>query len=508
LIFEILQSLWPLPDPVAAAQLHERLPGLAEADVSGDVRYLRRSGLALWGAGALSEAYYTLKLAALHEPGNPSLLADIGSVLFAQGRLTESIQILKHSLALDAQQLQVWVTVANIHRETGASAEAEDAYRAALMLCPDAIEPLAGLGLLLAEQHRHVAAAGFLQRAVELGADDPALFACLGQLYYQLGDFSKARVALQKSVVQLHQCQPIVEKYAEALLVETTRAETAHRACKVAAAALDNAPAAIDRVERRAFQTLCVYGPAGAALDLARAILARCPDDPIISYHHDALAGQPHMRSPDIYVKTCFDRFSDHFDSHLVDVLDYRIPEKAGTLLASQRRRYERVLDLGCGTGLAAPFAMACGAIDLVGVDLSPGMLTKAAERRCYSELREVEAGRYLRTSDDVFDLVLCLDVLVYFGDLDAFFHALVPRVAIGGDVVISFETSTVAPFTLAPSGRFAHAEAYVEALIEPDFETIAVQATPIRLEANRPVPGSLYLLRRRQASAAGDVAI
>ncbi|MGQ7376819.1 tetratricopeptide repeat protein, partial [Streptococcus suis] len=94
------------------------------------VRYLRCSGLALWGAGALSEAYYTLKLAALHEPGNPSLLADIGSVLFAQGRLTESIQILKHSLALDAQQLQVWVTVANIHRETGASAEAEDAYRA------------------------------------------------------------------------------------------------------------------------------------------------------------------------------------------------------------------------------------------------------------------------------------------------------------------------------------------------------------------------------------------
>ncbi|MFX8620574.1 methyltransferase, partial [Acinetobacter baumannii] len=82
--------------------------------------------------------------------------------------------------------------------------------------------------------------------------------------------------------------------------------------------------------------------------------------------------------------------------------------------------------------------ARACGARDVVGVDLSPRMLAKAAERHCYSELCEEEVVAYLRGCTDQFDLVLCLDVLVYFGELDALFDSLAPRMVPGGDLVIS----------------------------------------------------------------------
>lgn len=491
------EEILPPLDPAAVASIGQRWPEIAVATASGDARLLRRSGLALWSFGALEGAAVVLGLAARSAPRNPSLLTDLGSVLIALGRNSEAVRILHASLALDSEQVQARITLANAHRELGAADKAEDSYRAALMLNPGAVEALVGLGLLLAEQHRLTEAADLLVRANQLGVEDPAMLACLGQVSYQLGEFSRARVALRRAAEELHQFRPIVEKYAEALLVDIARVHPIREACDATADILGEDTAALDRVQRRAFQTLCIYGPSHAALELADVILVRSPDDPIIAFHRDALAGLTHARSPDGYVKKCFDEFAERFDTHLVEVLDYRIPEKAGRLLAKQGRVYHRALDLGCGTGLAGPCARACGARDVVGVDLSPRMLAKAAERHCYSELCEEEVVAYLRGCTDQFDLVLCLDVLVYFGELDALFDSLAPRMVPGGDLVISYETGTQFPFVLASSGRFVHTTDYVAAVSRKHFEIVESLTTPIRLEANRPVAGALQLIRR-----------
>ena len=75
--------------------------------------------------------------------------------------------------------------------------------------------------------------------------------------------------------------------------------------------------------------------------------------------------------------------------------MNYRIPEKAFPLLVETGMAFERILDLGCGTGLAAPYLSTFGG-HLVGVDISPRMLEKARERKVYNRLIESEAVAYL----------------------------------------------------------------------------------------------------------------
>jgi predicted TPR repeat methyltransferase len=50
-----------------------------------------------------------------------------------------------------------------------------------------------------------------------------------------------------------------------------------------------------------------------------------------------------------------------HFDKHLVEVLDHQVPAKIHSLLVEAGGKFTRILDLGCGTGLAAPYLATFG---------------------------------------------------------------------------------------------------------------------------------------------------
>lgn len=85
-------------------------------------------------------------------------------------------------------------------------------------------------------------------------------------------------------------------------------------------------------------RTLDPYDHQGAALELERLGLTVIDDI-----------------MPPAFVETLFDQYADHFDEHLVGALDYAVPE----MIAQAARDYYalqnpvRILDLGCGTGLA-----------------------------------------------------------------------------------------------------------------------------------------------------------
>ena len=185
-----------------------------------------------------------------------------------------------------------------------------------------------------------------------------------------------------------------------------------------------------------------------------------------------------------------------NFEHQLVDVLHYRIPEKAYPLLVEAGAEFARILDLGCGTGLAAPYLSRFGG-RLVGVDISPRMLEKARERETYSRLIEDEAVSYLANCGEQFDLIAAFDVVVYFGDLAGLFEAVASRLDGGGIFAFSFETGQDSDYALLASGRFAHDPGYVERTYGKHFTAIASVPTMVRLEANRRVAGQLVLVRR-----------
>ena len=88
-------------------------------------------------------------------------------------------------------------------------------------------------------------------------------------------------------------------------------------------------------------------------------------------------------------------------------------------------------------------------------------------------------------------------DVLIYRGPLQAFFRAASIAMAPAGLLAFSVEITTASPYELRPSGRFAHNVDAICADAEPWFEVLEAQATALRQEANEPVAGALFLLRR-----------
>ncbi|KAF2989393.1 methyltransferase domain-containing protein [Methylocystis sp. MJC1] len=458
---------------------------------------LRRQGLSLWAAGALVEATECLQGAERLAPANPRIMSDLGSLLYATGRPAEAVHYLSKSLKIDPSHPQTWLVLANAAHTFGDMDIAEQAFLAALDIAPNAPGALMGLGLLHFELRRFESAERLLSIVVsDQHAAGPAIYACLGDARRMLGQFSQAREAFQKAAAGFPLEAAIQRKYARVGLIDAAIEEPVEAALQVYEKAAGCYAEDVETVLRDALQALCGFGHAAGAIRVAKALLDLAPNDPVVRYHLDALQGTAHRRAPNAYLTACFDKFAPNFETQLIDVLGYSVPSTCENLLSETGRSFDKILDLGCGTGLAAPFLARLGE-ELTGVDISPGMLEKARERGLYHRLLESEAGAFLAAGEERFDLVTALDVLVYFGDLSDLFEQTARRLTPGGLFALSVETGEGADYRLRPCGRFTHAPDYVAATAARHFDTLARVATTIRLEANAPVAGEVVVLRR-----------
>jgi predicted TPR repeat methyltransferase len=66
--------------------------------------------------------------------------------------------------------------------------------------------------------------------------------------------------------------------------------------------------------------------------------------------------------------------------------------------------------------------------------------------------------------------------------------------------LAFSIERSSGKDYQLLSSGRFAHNPAYVQSLLLTDFVELHSEPTTVRLEALHPVPGDIFLFRKRPA--------
>ena len=197
------------------------------------------------------------------------------------------------------------------------------------------------------------------------------------------------------------------------------------------------------------------------------------------------------------YVRHLFDQFSADYDTRMREALLYTAPEILRDLadLVTPGRAGLRVLDLGCGTGLAGEvFRPRAARLD--GIDLSPAMVAKARARGIYDQLAvgDIET----MPAGGPYDLVLAADTLVYLGDLAPVFGAVRARLADGGWFLFTVEAKTGGGFELGPKRRWRHSEAYLRAAAQNAALQVMglVSATP-RHEAGAPVAGFAVALTR-----------
>jgi predicted TPR repeat methyltransferase len=204
---------------------------------------------------------------------------------------------------------------------------------------------------------------------------------------------------------------------------------------------------------------------------------------------------------PEGHIRSLFDGYAAGFDKALTEGLSYRAPELLFDAVrmahAGTRMKFGSVLDLGCGTGLAAlPFRPFSDW--MVGVDLSAAMLAQARGKGLYDRLIEAEVQRYLTEEAQIgarYHLVLAADVFMYFDDLNPVIKAAAQVVAPAGQLVFTVETHDGDGVLLRETLRYAHGKAHVKrTLAAAGMKPVRLDSASTRTEKGVPVPGLIVL--------------
>jgi predicted TPR repeat methyltransferase len=255
-------------------------------------------------------------------------------------------------------------------------------------------------------------------------------------------------------------------------------------------------------------------GDQALAAECFRAGLARHPGDPTFEHLVAAAQGNNTARAPDAYVTTLFDSLAPRFERHLVQDLEYRVPETLAQLVrptletARKAGARPRVIDLGCGTGLVGAALAAAGA-EITGVDLSPRMLEIAAGRGAYAHLEQGELIVVLaKIPAGSVQAVLAADVFIYVGDLEAVFAEVARVLAPEGLFAMSVEGLEDGSYKLQPTGRYAQSPGYLRTLAaRSGLRERKIERAHIRREGRTPVEGWIALFARTDGGPAATAA-
>ncbi len=242
-------------------------------------------------------------------------------------------------------------------------------------------------------------------------------------------------------------------------------------------------------------------GEHARAADCYRAALVHHPGDAMLAHLLAATTGANTQRAPRQYVEALFDEQAPRFEAHLVGDLGYRVPSMLASLvrpMLAGMPRPARVLDLGCGTGLVGA-ALAADGVELTGVDLSRGMLRQAAKRKVYAHLSQADVLDALRDRADAgLAAVIAADVFIYIGELREVFAATARALASGGAFAFSVESVLSGTYLLQPTGRYAHATAYLRELAAgTELRVEHAADADIRRQGQGYAGGVVFLMRK-----------
>jgi predicted TPR repeat methyltransferase len=482
-------------------------------------------------AGRVGEAEKLYKRVLNHDPNNVEALRLWGLLASQVGRHDVALQLISRALSIKPTWAEAWGDLATAYAGLGKIPEAIGSFQKALGLRPkfagaksnladllkklgrvdDAMklwgeairddptlpEPYYNIGGTLFAQGKHAEAEEYFKKAIEKQPGYAPAYNNVGAVQWSQGRRQEARANFTKAL-------ELNPQYAQAwnnmgsVWDEQGQIDKAMECWRKAIALRPDLPDAYNNLglalEKKGDH-------AGAAAHWHEALRLRPGWEEPQYYLAAAKQAAAPTTAPPAYVAKLFDDYADRFDDHLMRTLEYRVPQ---LLLEAVGRaglnRAERVIDLGCGTGLGGEkFRPLAG--QMVGVDLSARMIERARGRNIYDQLIVGELVEVLAAQPRNFDLVLASDVYSYFGDLKTVLSAAAGAMRQGGLMAFSVEKLAAGEggdFLLRQSRRFAHSREYIDRISrEVGLELVEVSDSVLRLDQKQPVEGMIVIARK-----------
>ena len=229
------------------------------------------------------------------------------------------------------------------------------------------------------------------------------------------------------------------------------------------------------------------------------------PDNKIVHHLCSALTNTQDIKTSDLtYIKNLFDGFASSFDTILKD-LNYAVPvaiaNSLKNVIKTKLFKKQRILDLGCGTGLCVKeLKQHFPNEEYYGVDISDKMLAVASKKNLYNELYENDIFSFLTNNTTQYNAIISGDVLTYIGDLKPLITLLNPHIIPNGYFCFSISKNiyTNNEYHLTPSGRFVHSISYImRQLKHCGFDAIKTEEMVLRKEGAKDVLGYIILAKK-----------
>ena len=407
-----------------------------------------------------AEAIYLRILQAI--PEEPNALHFLGVLRHQQGDNESAAVLIRRATEVVPLDAGPWVNLGNIMLEMKRFDEAVDAYKQATVLAPDNLLVYNNIGLLQGRRNNlELAEAAYLQ-ALRIAPDSDYVLQNYAGLLQRLGRYEEATSFSIKTLT-----------------------------------ASPNDP----KARRLLSISYALVGDLASACGVLRDWLELDPGNPEALHLLASAGGLPvPVRASDAYIAEEFDAFAKSFDAKL-EVLGYKAPELVTAALAKALIAVDSagdVLDAGCGTGLCS-ILLRPMARRLDGVDLSRGMLSKAAERGGYDDLQCAELTSYMARHPNRWDSIVSADTLCYFGELHDVLSAARLALKLRGLLVFSVEAAAgeAVGYLLQHNGRYAHGRSYIEqSVTKAGLELLTIEHATLRAEVMRPVRGWIVVAR------------